>query len=123
MRISDLDEVKNIDSYRSSGDNSERRATSVVAKALMAKTYLWVKDFANAESILADIVNHPDGLDLEEFDVLYHPDKPVNKEIIFSINYERVNGFLLLPINLYPMHLLPERYIPMLHGSLEKVMV
>ena len=91
--IADLEEAKNIDSYRSSGENAVGRATAVAAKMLMAKTCLWVKDFANAETLLADIVNHPGGLDLEDFDVLYHPDKPVNKEIIFSINYDRVSGF------------------------------
>lgn len=90
--ISDLEEAKNIDLYRSSGDKSEGRASSTAAKALMAKTYLWVKDFAHAEPVLSELVGSS-GLGLEDFDVLYHPDKPINKEIIFSINYERVQGF------------------------------
>lgn len=90
--INDLNEVKNIDSYRSSGDNAVGRATSIAAKTLMAKTYMWVKDFANAETVLADIVN-TGGLDLVDFSKLYQPDQPVNKEIIFSINYERTATF------------------------------
>ena len=90
--IDDLNEVKNIDSYRSPGDNAEGRASSIAAKTLMAKTYMWVKDFANAETILADIVNNG-RLALVDFSVLYHPDQPINSEIIFSINYERVATF------------------------------
>ena len=53
---------------------------------------MWVKDFANAEIILGEIVN-TGGLDLEDLSILYHPDLPVNREIIFSINYERLSEF------------------------------
>lgn len=91
--LEDLSEAINIDSYRSAGDNSEGRASAIATKTLLAKTYLWLKDFANAESTLADIVNNNGGLDLEDLSVLYHPDQPINKEIIFSINYDRVSGF------------------------------
>ena len=91
--LADLNEAKNVDSYRSPGDNSEGRASSIAAKALMAKTCLWVKDFTNAEATLAEIVTNPGGLDLEDLSVLYLPDQPINKETIFSINYQRVSGF------------------------------
>ena len=91
--ITDLNEAKNIDSYRSPGTNAEGRVSSIAAKTLLAKTYLWVKDFANAETVLTDIINNNGGLALVDFSVLYHPDQPINKEIIFSINYDRVSGF------------------------------
>ena len=111
--LADLNEVKNIDSYRSPGYNALGRATSIAAKTLMAKTYLWVKDFANAETILADIVQNNGGLDLEDLSVLYDPEKPDNKEIIFSINYERVSGFSFpLVRNLMPLNTPPGMFYP-----------
>jgi hypothetical protein len=91
--LTDLEEAKNVDLYHSDRDHSVGKASSIAAKVLMAKTHLWVKDFANAETILTDIVNNNSGLELEDLSILYHPDKPINKENIFSINYDRVSGY------------------------------
>ncbi len=92
--ISDLTEAKNIDSYRTSADLAKAggKASTVAAKTLLGKVYIWKKDFANAETILGDIVA-TSGKQLEDLSVLYDPDQPFNKEIIFSINYERVSNF------------------------------
>ncbi|MGV8093078.1 MAG: RagB/SusD family nutrient uptake outer membrane protein [Mangrovibacterium sp.] len=102
--IKDLTESKNLDSYRASGELTSGRASTVAVKTLLGKVYLWKKDFSNAETTLADIVSNS-GLELEDLSVLYDPDNSVNKEIIFSINYERTSGFsspfinTLLPYN------------------------
>ena len=92
--ISDLTESKNIDSYRTSADLAIAggKASSVAAKTLLGKVYIWKKDFANAETTLADVVT-TSGKQLETLSVLYDPDQPFNKEIIFSINYDRVGNF------------------------------
>ena len=92
--INDLNEAKNIDSYRSSEDMATAggKASTVAAKTLLGKVYLWKKDFTNAETTLADVVA-TSGKQLEDLSVLYDPDSPFNNEIIFSINYDRVNGF------------------------------
>jgi starch-binding outer membrane protein, SusD/RagB family len=94
MIISDLNEAKNIDSYRTSEDLAAAggKASTTAAKALLGKVYMWKRDFANAETTLADIVTNS-GLELVDLSELYNPDNPFNKEIIFSINYERTSGF------------------------------
>jgi hypothetical protein len=92
--VSDLIEAKNIDSYRTSEDlaTAGGKASTTAAKTLLGKVYLWKKDFVNAETTLADVVA-TSGKQLEELSVLFDPDNPFNNEIIFSINYDRVNGF------------------------------
>ncbi len=92
--ISDLNEAKNIDSYRTAEDMATAggKASTVAAKTLLGKVYLWKKDFPNAETTLADVVG-TSGKQLEELSVLYDADKPFNNEIIFSINFDRVDGF------------------------------
>ena len=92
--ISDLNEAKNVDSYRTAEDlaTAGGKASTVAAKTLLGKAYLWKKDFANAETTLADVVA-TSGKQLEDLSVLYDSDNPFNNEIIFSINYDRVNGF------------------------------
>jgi starch-binding outer membrane protein, SusD/RagB family len=92
--ISDLNEAKNIDSYRTSEDlaTAGGKASTTAAKTMLGKVYMWKKDFASAETILADVIANS-GKELEDLSDLYNPDNPFNKEIIFSINYERVNGF------------------------------
>ncbi|MEI7829152.1 MAG: RagB/SusD family nutrient uptake outer membrane protein [Prolixibacteraceae bacterium] len=111
--ISDLTEAKNIDSYRTSADLAKAggKASTVAAKTLLGKVYMWKKDFANAETILADVIA-TSGKQLETLSVLYDPDQPFNKEIIFSINYDRVGNFSTpfvtasipynAPIGIYP---------------------
>ena len=92
--ISDLNEAKNIDSYRTPSDllKAQGKVSTIAAKTLLGKVYLWKKDFPLAETTLADIIS-TSGKQLETLSVLYNPDNPFNKEIIFSINYERTSGF------------------------------
>lgn len=92
--ISDLIEASNVDSYRTPAElaTDGGKATSVAAETLLGKVYLWKRDFADAETTLGNIVNNA-GLGLVDFSDLYNPDEPSNKEIIFSINYERTSGF------------------------------
>ena len=110
--ISDLDEAKNIDSYRTSEELEKAggKASSLAAKALLGKVYLWKHDFSNAETTLADIVT-TSGLELEELSVLYDPDNPINNEVIFSINYERTDGFSNPFVNLSIPYNTPEGWI------------
>ena len=106
--ISDLNEAMNIDSYRTSEELAIAggKASTVAAKTLLGKAYMWKRDFTNAETTLADVVNNS-GLELVELSELYDPDNPFNKEIIFSINYERTSGFNSPLVNYYPYVLYP----------------
>ena len=90
--ISDLQEAANVDGYRTPDEqaHSGGRGTSVAAKTLLGKAYLWKRDFATAEITLAEVIG---SRALVELSVLYDPDQPFNDEIIFSINYERASGF------------------------------
>lgn len=109
--ISDLKDASNVDSYRTPDElaNSGGKASSVAAETLLGKVYLWGRDFANAETTLGNIVTNS-GLQLVNLSDLYNPDIPFNKEIIFSINYERTNGFSspfvtsLIPYNSPPIY-------------------
>jgi starch-binding outer membrane protein, SusD/RagB family len=92
--IADLTEARNIDSYRTPSELTAAggKASTTAAKTLLGKVYLWKKDFAQAETTFADLVT-TSGKQLVDLSVLYDPDQPFNDEIIFSINYDRVNGF------------------------------
>lgn len=106
--ISDLNEAKNIDSYRTSEELAKAggKASTAAVKTLLGKAYLWKRDFTNAETTLADVVNNS-GLDLVELSDLYDPDNPFNKEIIFSINYERSSNFNSPLVSFAPYVILP----------------
>jgi starch-binding outer membrane protein, SusD/RagB family len=92
--ISDLTEARNVDSYRTPEDlaTAGGKASTTAAKTLLGKVYLWKKDFATAETTYADVIA-TSGKQLVDLADLYDPDQPFNDEIIFSINYDRVNGF------------------------------
>lgn len=91
--ISDLIAAQNIDSERSEQQNASAkgRATSAAVKALLGKVYLHRHDYANAVTTLTDVIENS-GYTLIDLDDLYNPDTPVNDEVIFAINYERVGG-------------------------------
>lgn len=109
--ISDLKEASNVDSYRTPAElaNAGGKVSSIAAQTLLGKTYLWKKDFANAETTLGNIVN-TGGLALVSLSDLYNPDITFNKEVIFSINYERTTNFSspfvtsLIPYNSPPIY-------------------
>ncbi|HEY8397094.1 MAG TPA: RagB/SusD family nutrient uptake outer membrane protein [Flavihumibacter sp.] len=92
--VEDLTEAAKLDSYRSADDRARAggKATTAAAHTLLAKAYLWNRDFANAETILGSIVQSGQ-FELVDLETLYHPDQPLNKEIIWSINYERSANF------------------------------
>ena len=109
--VSDLKDASNVDSYRTPEELAKAggKASSVAAQTLLGKVYLWKRDFANAETTLGNIVSSS-GLELVDLSELYNPDNPFNKEIIFSINYERTAGFSspfvtsLIPYNCPPIY-------------------
>src|SRR5690606_36880468 len=57
--IAALQEAAKLDGYRTTEERnlSGGRATSVAANTLLAKAYLWKRDFAAAEGVLAEVVN------------------------------------------------------------------
>lgn len=89
----DLNEAVKIDSLRTAAQRSKAggRATTVGAKTLLGKLYLWQRDFRNAQAILSDVVNNS-SLALVPLSTLYDPDK-INNEIIFSFSHSRASGF------------------------------
>ncbi|HEV2478941.1 MAG TPA: RagB/SusD family nutrient uptake outer membrane protein [Puia sp.] len=94
--VSDLQAAENVDSYRTPAQlaSTGGRATTMAAKTLLGKVYLWEKDFKDAETTLADIVSNSGSYGLEkDLSALYSPENPNDKEIIFSVNYERAAGF------------------------------
>lgn len=116
--ISDLNEAAKIDDFRVSGSNtSGGKVSTIAAKTLLAKVYIWNKDYEKAENVLSDIVNNSD-LELVDLSELYDPDKPINKEIILSINYERTEGFSSPFVSYFVPYNTPEGWIyPRIPGS------
>lgn len=92
--VEDLQEAGQLDTYRNAEDRQKAggKASSASANTLLAKAYLWNREFDKAEPVLASIIQNGN-FELEQLPGLYHPDQPLNKEIIFSINYERATGF------------------------------
>lgn len=92
--VEDLTEASQLDSFRNPDDRAKAggKATTAAAQTLLAKAYLWNRDFPNAETLLSQIVQSSQ-FELVDLETLYHPDQPLNKEIIWSINYERATGF------------------------------
>jgi hypothetical protein len=109
--VTDLLEASKVDSYRTPDElaTAGGKATNVAANTLLGKAYLWKRDFANAETTLGNIVN-TSGLALIDLNQLYNADNPINKEIIFSINYERTANFSspfatsIIPYNCPPIY-------------------
>jgi tetratricopeptide (TPR) repeat protein len=91
--IADLQQATLLDSYRTATENAQSggRATTVAAQLLLGKAYLWQGNFQAAETVLEEVINS--GRKLVDLQELFHPDKPFNDEIIFSINYDRSSGF------------------------------
>ncbi len=92
--IADLNEAAKLDSYRTPEqlDVAGGKASTVAAKTLLGKVYLWKGDAPTAETVLSDVVTNS-GKSLVNLDVLFDPDVPFNDEVIFSINYSRTAGF------------------------------
>ncbi len=92
--ISDLNDAQTIDSDRSTTQNAtaKGKVNSTAVKALLGKVYLQKGDFANASTILGNVIASS-GLSLENnIGKIYDANSPFNKEIIFAVNYERVSG-------------------------------
>ena len=84
--ISDLQDASILlpDSY---GDNDLGRATSGAAIGLLAKVYLTLQDYTNAESLLTQLMGSPYSYSIisDYHDVFYDE---MNDEIIFAVRYE-----------------------------------
>jgi len=94
--VSDLKAAESVDTLRTPQQlaTAGGRVSTIAAKTLLGKVYLWENDFADAEATLADIVAHSGSYALEpDLSALYAPDNPFDQEIIFSINYDRAIGF------------------------------
>jgi starch-binding outer membrane protein, SusD/RagB family len=64
-----------------------QRATRWAAKCLKLKTYLWLKDYANALATAQDIVNNSGHILLPNYEDVFRADNEFNKEIIFQLDY------------------------------------
>lgn len=91
--IQDLLDAQNIDTERSNAQNAvaKGKVTSTAVKALLGKVYLFKYDYANAIGTLTGIIGKDYRL-LDNPADLYNPETPINGEVIFAINYERVDG-------------------------------
>ena len=92
--ISDLIDAQNIDNERNAQQraSAKGKVSSAAVKALLGKVYLFKGDYANATSVLTDVINNSGYRLLDNLDDIYNPDTPFNDEVILAINYERVSG-------------------------------
>jgi tetratricopeptide (TPR) repeat protein len=92
--IQNLIDSQNIDNERSAEQNAiaKGKATSAAVKALLGKVYLFKHDYDNAIKMFTDVINNSGYKLLSNSADLYNPDTPINDEVIFAINYERVDG-------------------------------
>ena len=94
--INDLLAAQNIDQEREQAGitNSGNRASSMAVKGLLGKVYVYNKQYGEAATLLQNLVNDNHTYDLYRDDLsnIYDPEKPINTEVIFCFNYERVSG-------------------------------
>jgi hypothetical protein len=115
--IQDLTDAQNIDSDRSAAQRAVAggKANSTAVKALLGKVYMAKRDYANAVTALTGVIGKGYSLLNEPAD-LYNPETPINNEVIFAINYERVDG----QNNLSAFNFLPkysQGILPLITGS------
>lgn len=91
--IEDLESAVNIDAERSAAQQEHiaGKVNSTAVKTLLAKVYMFIHNYNAAIPLLKDIIEHS-GKDLIDLNDLYNPDTPINNEVIFAVNFERVNG-------------------------------
>ncbi len=92
--IKDLVDAQNIDNERNDQQKAKAKGkvSSAAVKSLLGKVYLYKKDYTNAVTILSDVINNSGYRLLDQVADLYNPDMPINDEVIFALNYERVNN-------------------------------
>lgn len=115
--IQDLIDAQNIDNERNSTQAAMAggKVNSTAVKALLGKVYLFKHDYANAITTLTNIIGKDYRL-LDNPADLYNPETPINDEVIFAINYERVDG----QNNLSAFNFLPKYskgILPLIQGS------
>lgn len=91
--LQDLTDAMNIDEERTTAQKaaSGGKVNSTAVKTLLAKVYLFMHDYDAAIPLLKDVIEHS-GKGLIALEDLYNPDTPINGEVIFAINFERVGG-------------------------------
>ena len=73
---------------RTRGDVTEGRATKGAAQALLAKVYLTLKDFTNAQTLLEAVIASPDyALVTSSYNDVFYSDITANTEAIFAVQY------------------------------------
>lgn len=93
--IRDLLAAQNIDEERNQAgiNNGGNRVNSTAVKGLLGKVYLYNKQPDEAATLLGNLVRENTTYGLcQNLEDIYDPEKPINEEIIFCFNYERVNG-------------------------------
>lgn len=91
--VQDLTDALDIDEERTAEQTaaSAGKVNSTAVKTLLAKVYMFMHEYGAALPLLNDIIEHS-GKDLIALEDLYNPDTPINDEVIFAINFERVSG-------------------------------
>lgn len=69
-------------------NNDRGRATRDAARMLLAKVYLWNKDYAKAEEQLRAIVSSGKFSLLSDYSTVFSPDNKFNSELIFEIGFK-----------------------------------
>ncbi|GHV42876.1 membrane protein [Bacteroidia bacterium] len=74
------------------GTNEKGRATQWAAKALLAKVYMTLQDFASAKTLLTDVSNNSGHNTLTNYADVFAVNNELNIEIIFAIRH-KAGGF------------------------------
>lgn len=64
------------------------RVTKGAAQHLLSKVYLILEDWPKAANLAIEIINNPNYRLLDDFSSIFHHENQINKEIIFSVQYE-----------------------------------
>src|SRR5690606_13614316 len=77
------------DSY---GPSDLGRVTKGAAQSMLGKAYLYTKDYAQAESTLAEVINSGTYDLMEVFDQVWNRNYENNKESIFEVQFADIGG-------------------------------
>lgn len=74
------------------GASDMGRATKGAAQALLGKTYLYMKDYANALAMFDEVIKSGDYDLMDEFDRIWNPNFENNRESIFEVQFADIGG-------------------------------